>query len=142
MLSFKLSFTDFTFDDEWIYSSDLEDPWALDLGLDYKYFLTKESHFIQPFIGAGCAYGQMYWSYVNSIVDTTTGETIYNDSLEYLRLEAITGIDLRLSRRAKIGFDLRQDFTFHSVITTEGFVDDIFKDFGSTTIGARFSLLF
>jgi outer membrane protein W len=140
--SLGIAVTDYDFDDDWQYAAKLKNPWSIDLGIDYRFYPVARKHFFRPYFGAGLAYGQFSWSYEEPIVDTSTGEEFNDDSLDFANVAALIGFDLNFSRYVKLGVELRQDFTFYSITTNEGFTDDIFENYGSTALGLKYSMVF
>lgn len=137
-----LAVTDYDFDDDWRYAAKLKHPWSVDFGLDYRFYPLARKRFFRPYFGAGFAYGKFSWSYEEPIIDASTGEEFNDDSLDYVNVAALIGFDFNFSSYAKLGIELRQDFTFYSITTNEGFTDDIFDDYGSTSLGLRYSVVF
>lgn len=134
---FHIAITDYDFKEDWPYYNELKNPWALEAGLASQYCFTKKKNFIQPYIKAGFAYGEMDWEYANSIYDLETGEGITKDSSGYLRLFGAFGIAFRLNDSFDLSVDLQKDYTIYSETTGQGFEDDILSDFGATMFGAN-----
>lgn len=135
--SVHIAIADYDFKKDWLYYNELKNPWAFEVGLSSQYCFTQRKNFIQPYINAGFAYGEMHWEYTDSIYDIETDENITDDSSGYLRFFGAFGVAFKLNNSFDLSVSLQKDYTIYSETTGQGFEDDILSDFGSTMYGAN-----
>jgi opacity protein-like surface antigen len=134
---FHLAMVNYDFKEEWQHSDELDDPWAIEIGFSAQRFFTDRESFLQPFVMAGIALGEMSWSFTDSIHDPTTGEKITNDSCTYLRPSVAVGMEFKISDAYSISVDFQGDYTSYAGLSTEGFDNDVLDDYWSTMWGIR-----
>jgi hypothetical protein len=142
LVSGGISFVDFDFKRNWFYTDSLKNPHGFELGLNFRQYFTKQHNFIQPYIGAGFSYGQLGWTLRNSIYDDETGEEITSDSIDYYRLAAAAGVEVKITDYINIAVDYQADINGRSGTTRNGFENDVIDSFGSTLLGVRLNCNF
>ena len=112
----------------------------LNLGIDFKNFLTDHRKFLTPYIIYGAAYKIMYWRYENPVT-MADGEAIYNDHMGGYEIHAGLGLRLAQTKRFQIGGEIVSAITLWESYTAEGFDNDVFGPFSTIMFRVTFSML-
>jgi len=135
-----LSVANMDFRDDWEFQTQLDNPWSLDFGVEGRFYLSEEQHFLQPYVGLSLSYGSLFWSYRSSLLDPETGEVINKDHVDYIKLGAMAGIFVRLAKELRIGVEIRPVLLLPGTTTHHGFINDIIDDSKGTYAGVSVSL--
>lgn len=138
----RLSFANMAFTDSWAYSTNLKDPWSIDIGIEGKMYFTEKKHFLQPYVGVYLAYGAMYWSYKKDLIDHATGEIIKKDHVDYIKLGAIAGMLFKVSKSVSVTAEIRPEVIFPGTTTHHGFINDIINECKGTYAGINVNFYF
>ena len=109
----------------------------LNLGLNYKWFTTREHTFLGQYFSFGFKYNYMIWSYKNPIFadyyddwgNYAGTEEISNDGLSGFEFYTGVGFHILQIEGFQIGGEVSPGVIFWVWETTEGFENDVFSSF-------------
>jgi hypothetical protein len=112
----------------------------LKAGLEGRYAPFPKWKIFTPYLIGGLGGYGMFWSFRNAI--TAGGDVIESDSLGGLLLYAGLGADLVKTKRLRIGLNLIQDGYLFSVVTSQGFTNDVFGSYGTARLTGEIAYKF
>jgi hypothetical protein len=114
--------------------------WMLEAGLTYRRYLNFSRTALSPYIAVSAGYVLLNWDYRNPIV--AGGETIQSDSLEGAEGSVAFGISTRRDSHVSFFGEVGVGGTVFLDTTTQGFENDVFRNFGFVSVKAGVSVKF
>lgn len=114
--------------------------WALDSGVDVRWYLNGPKPFLSPYLVAGLNYQQLFWSYRNPIL--VGGEPIASDSLGGMGGFVGIGVAIERNHRLSVFGEASVGGTLWFGETDQGFRNDVFDNYGYVAFRVGLSLKF
>jgi len=114
--------------------------WMFDVGLSYRHYLNSSWTTFSPYIAGNAGFATLNWHYRTPIY--AGSDTIRSDSL--LGAEGSVGFGIATRRDSHVSFFGEIDLggTVFDCKTTQGFDNDVFRNFGYVSVKAGLSLKF
>lgn len=114
--------------------------WALDSGVEVRWYVNGSKPFLSPYLLAGLNYQQLFWSYRNPIL--VSGEQIGSDSLGGVGGFVGVGVAIERNNRLSLFGETSVGGTLWLSETEQGFQNDVFDNYGYVAFRVGLSLKF
>ena len=118
----------------------VDSAWMLDAGLTIRCYLNPSYTAFSPYLAVNVGCVLLNWDYRNSIM--AGGDTIASDSLEGAEATVGFGISTCRARHLRCFAEAGIGGTAFSAVTTQGFDNDVFHNFGFVYVKAGLCLKF
>ncbi|HTY88883.1 MAG TPA: hypothetical protein VMB80_15565 [Candidatus Acidoferrum sp.] len=119
----------------------IENATMLEAGMLGRYYLNHTHNFISPYFSGSLSAQLLGWDYRNPVY-TSDGHKITSDSLTGMGVYAGFGVTFYRSSHVTLFGEAGVGGTIFNQVTTEGFNNDTFHDFGYVSVKAGLSVKF